>query len=164
VAPVVLLLLQTRWYVMNEEKTGTYPWSSATQIICRCQPNHTFNIINRWNRTMLNLCGIVASILKMAAGRNCSMSGINSGHYYLPTYQILMISNNVEFLPPHTMNYKTKHVKLNIWGESRYSGRISSSCSTSGTRRFTFVANPVICHEWGKDWNISVCTCMFSKN
>ena len=46
---------------------------------------------------MLNLCGIVASILKMATGRNCSMSGINSGHHYLPTYQILMILDNVEF-------------------------------------------------------------------
>jgi hypothetical protein len=32
----------------------------------------------------------------MATGRNFSMSG----HHYLPTYQILMISDNVEFLPP----------------------------------------------------------------
>jgi hypothetical protein len=32
-----------------------------------------------WNRTMLNFCGIVAAILKMATGRNFSMSGINSG-------------------------------------------------------------------------------------
>jgi hypothetical protein len=47
---------------------------------------------------MLNLCGIVAAILKMATGRNFSMSGMNSGHHYLPTYQILMISDNVEFL------------------------------------------------------------------
>jgi hypothetical protein len=131
----------------------------------------------RWNRTILNLCGIVVAILKMATGRNLSMSGIlknfyrspfskwppqyrtnstlsnfnaisyvgrlwspelipdidkflpvaifkmattiphkfkivrfqrpelipeaiNSGHHYLPTYQILMISDNVEFLPP----------------------------------------------------------------
>ena len=46
---------------------------------------------------MLNLCGIVVAILKMATGRNFSMSGINSGHHYLPTYQILMISDNVEF-------------------------------------------------------------------
>ena len=51
-----------------------------------------------WNRTMLNLCGIVVAILKMATGRNFSMSGINSGHPYLPTYQNLMISDNVEFL------------------------------------------------------------------
>jgi hypothetical protein len=49
---------------------------------------------------MLNLCGIVVAILKMVTGRNFSMSGINSGHHYLPTYQILMISDNVEFLPP----------------------------------------------------------------
>ena len=56
------------------------------------------NMKFRWNRTMLNLCGIVAAILKMAIGRHFSMSVINSGHHYLPTYQILMISNNVEFL------------------------------------------------------------------
>jgi hypothetical protein len=43
----------------------------------------------------LNVCGIVAAILKMATGRNFSMSGINSGHHYLPTYQILMILDNV---------------------------------------------------------------------
>jgi hypothetical protein len=43
---------------------------------------------------MLNLCGIVATILKMATGRNISMSG----HHYLPTYQILIISDNVIFL------------------------------------------------------------------
>ena len=34
---------------------------------------------------MLNFCGIVVAILKMATGRNFSMSGINSGHHYLPT-------------------------------------------------------------------------------
>jgi hypothetical protein len=45
----------------------------------------------------LNFCGIVVAILKMAAGRNFSMSGINAGHNYLPTYQILMISDNAEF-------------------------------------------------------------------
>jgi hypothetical protein len=45
---------------------------------------------------MLNLGGIVVAILKMATGRKFSMSG----HHYLPTYQILMISDNVEFLPP----------------------------------------------------------------
>ena len=45
---------------------------------------------------MLNLCGIVVAILKMATGRNFSMSGINSGHHSLPTYQILMISDNVD--------------------------------------------------------------------
>ena len=47
---------------------------------------------------MLNFCDIVVAILKMATGRHFSMSGINLGHHYLPTYQILMISDNVEFL------------------------------------------------------------------
>ena len=51
-----------------------------------------------WNRTMLNLYGIVAAILKMATARNFSMSGINSGHHNIPTYQILIISDNVEFV------------------------------------------------------------------
>jgi hypothetical protein len=37
---------------------------------------------------------------KWAIGKKFSMSGINSRHHYLPTYKILMISDNVEFLPP----------------------------------------------------------------
>jgi hypothetical protein len=45
---------------------------------------------------MMNLCGIVVAILKMATGRNFSILG----HHYLPTYQILMIPDIVEFLPP----------------------------------------------------------------
>jgi hypothetical protein len=36
------------------------------------------------NSTMLNLCGIVVAILKMATARNFSMSGIYSGHHNLP--------------------------------------------------------------------------------
>ena len=46
----------------------------------------------------VEICGIVVAILKMATGRNFSMSEINLGHHYLPTYQILMISDNAEFL------------------------------------------------------------------
>ena len=45
---------------------------------------------------MLNLCSIVVAILKMATGRNFSMSGINSGHHYLPTYEMALKSDNVE--------------------------------------------------------------------
>jgi putative Mn2+ efflux pump MntP len=51
-------------------------------------------------RTLMLITCIVVSILKMVIGINFSMSGINSEHHYLPTYQILMISDNVEFLPP----------------------------------------------------------------
>jgi 5-carboxymethyl-2-hydroxymuconate isomerase len=47
---------------------------------------------------MLNLCGFVVAILKMATGRNFSMSGINSGHHNLPTYEMALKSDNVEFV------------------------------------------------------------------
>ena len=58
---------------------------------------------------MLNFCGIVVAILKMATGRNFSMLGLNSGHHYLPTYPILMISGNVEFLLPFFIPYFGSH-------------------------------------------------------
>ena len=32
-----------------------------------------------------------------------------------------------------------------------YSGRVNSSCSTSGICRVTLVTNPMICHERGKN-------------
>jgi hypothetical protein len=47
---------------------------------------------------MLNLCGIVAAILKMATGRHFSMSEINSGHHNLPTYEMSLESDNAEFV------------------------------------------------------------------
>ena len=51
--------------------------------------------------------------------------------------------------------YKTKdrvtRTSLKTRGELRCSGRVSSSCSTSGTRRVNLVINPVISREWGKD-------------
>ena len=43
---------------------------------------------------MLNLYGIVMAILKMPTAKNFSMSG----HYYLPTYEMSLKSDNVEFL------------------------------------------------------------------
>jgi hypothetical protein len=47
---------------------------------------------------MLNLYGIVAAILKMATGRHFSMSEINLGHHNLPTYEMSLKSDNVEFV------------------------------------------------------------------
>ena len=47
---------------------------------------------------MLVFFGIVVAILKMETGRNFSMSGINSGHHNLPTYEISLKSSNVEFV------------------------------------------------------------------
>jgi hypothetical protein len=47
---------------------------------------------------MLNLCSIVVAILKMANDRNFSISGIYSGHHNLPTYEMSLKSDNVEFV------------------------------------------------------------------
>ena len=51
--------------------------------------------------------------------------------------------------------YKTKdrviRTSLKTGAELRYSGMVSSSCSTSDTRRVNLIANPVINHEWGND-------------
>jgi hypothetical protein len=91
------------------------PVSMRPLEIFRCQESIRDIIIYphmkcRWNWTMLNLCGIVVTILKMATGRNLSMSGINSGHHNLPTYQMALKSDNVEkFLAvaitiPHKFN------------------------------------------------------------
>jgi hypothetical protein len=43
-------------------------------------------------------CLIFVAILKMVTARNLSMSGINSGHYNLPTYEMSLKSDNVEFV------------------------------------------------------------------
>jgi len=55
----------------------------------------------------------------------------------------------------NTLNTKTKdrakRTPLKTGGELRCSGRVGSSCSTSGTRRVNLVINPVISREWGKE-------------
>ena len=43
-------------------------------------------------------CRVLAAILKMETGRNCSMSGINSGHHNLPINEMSLKSDNVEFV------------------------------------------------------------------
>jgi hypothetical protein len=47
---------------------------------------------------MLNFYRIVVAILKMEIGRNFSISGIYSGHHNLPTYEMSLKSNKVEFV------------------------------------------------------------------
>jgi hypothetical protein len=44
------------------------------------------------------MCGIVVIILKLVTDRNFSISGINLGHHNLPTYQMSLKSDNVEFV------------------------------------------------------------------
>jgi hypothetical protein len=74
--------------------------------------------------TILHKFNIVRfHILKMATGRNFSMLGINSGHHYLPTYTILIISDNVEFLPPifYTDSAQIQHCSISTsWIDSRH--------------------------------------------
>jgi hypothetical protein len=55
---------------------------------------------NTTQKTNVEFVRIVAAILKMATGSNFSMSGINSGHHNLPTYEMSLKSDNVEFLRP----------------------------------------------------------------
>jgi hypothetical protein len=54
--------------------------------------------------------------------------------------------------------YKTKdrvtRTPLKTGCELRCSGRVGSSCFTSGTRRVNLVTNPVISREWGKDQKV----------
>jgi hypothetical protein len=53
----------------------------------------------------------------------------------------------------HTYKIKDRVTRtpLKTGDEFRCSGRVSSSCSTSGTHRVNLVTNLVISREWGKD-------------
>jgi len=76
----------------------------------------------------------------------------------------------------HTYKAKDRvtRTSLKTRGELRCSGRVSSSCSTSDTRRVNLVTNLVISHERGKDrevlttsgtypWSITVNQVKLSK-
>jgi hypothetical protein len=47
---------------------------------------------------MLNFCGTAAAILKMTTVINFSMAGIYSGNYNLPTYEMSLKSDKIEFV------------------------------------------------------------------
>jgi hypothetical protein len=53
----------------------------------------------------------------------------------------------------HTHKTKDRETRtpLKTGGKLRCSGKVGSSCSTSGIRRVNLVTNPVVSHEWGKD-------------
>jgi hypothetical protein len=50
----------------------------------------------------------------------------------------------------HKTKARVTRTPLKTGGELGCSGRVSSSCSTSGTHRVNLVTNPVISQEWGK--------------
>ena len=66
-----------------------------------------------------------------------------------------LISETHRFAKIEKHAHKTKdRVTLILYktgGKLRSSGRVSSSYTTSGTRRVSLVTNPVISHELGKD-------------
>jgi hypothetical protein len=67
-------LLFSKWPPQyHKNSTLFFQWQESIQDII-IDPHIKF----WWYRTMLNFCGIVVAILKMATGRNCSMSRINS--------------------------------------------------------------------------------------
>jgi len=61
----------------------------------------------------------------------------------------------------HTYKPKNRVTRtpLNTGAELRWSWRVSSSCSTSDTRRVNLVTNSVITHERGKDREVFTTSC-----
>jgi len=51
----------------------------------------------------------------------------------------------------HKTRDRVTRIPLKTEVELRCSGRVGSSCSTSGNRRVNLLTNPVKSHEWGKD-------------
>jgi len=51
----------------------------------------------------------------------------------------------------HKSKDRVTRTQLKTGDELRYFGRVSSSCSTSGTHRVNLVTNSVVSHEWGMD-------------
>ena len=66
----------------------------------------------------------------------------------------------------HTHKTKDQVIRtpLKTGDELRCSGRVSSSCSTSGTHCVNLVTNPVISYEWGKDREVFTLMFVTSHN
>ena len=70
----------------------------------------------------------------------------------VPIFSILMnLKSRLVIGTSRTVGSAKKFVRITSGGELRCSGRVGSSCSTSGTRRVNLVTNPVISREWGQD-------------
>ena len=54
----------------------------------------------------------------------------------------------------HKIRDRETRTALISWSELRCSRRVSSLCSTDGTRSVTLITNPVVSHEWRKDSNV----------
>jgi hypothetical protein len=54
----------------------------------------------------------------------------------------------------HKTKVRVTRTPLKIGSKLMCSRRVIRSCSTSGTRCFNLVTNPVISHQWEKDWGV----------
>ena len=68
-------------------------------------------------------------------------------------WPIEKLQKDIQRYIKHTHKTKDQVTRnpLKTGGELRCSGRVCSSCSTSGTCHVTLITNPVISHEWGND-------------
>jgi hypothetical protein len=73
------------------------------------------------------------------------------GILLIPLDYVEVITSKVLRSPPWLTKDRVTRTPSKYGGELRFFGRVSSSCSTSGTRCVNLVTNPVISHEWGKD-------------
>jgi hypothetical protein len=75
------------------------------------------------------------------------------------TKRVIRIRKSKKNRQPNDQKDKQRSIKhtrfpLKTGRELRCSGRISSSCFISGTRRVNLVTNPVLSHERGKDLEV----------
>jgi hypothetical protein len=67
----------------------------------------------------------------------------------------LSICSNIPAAPAYGVHVYIFQLKRHSRACGSYQdGRVSSSCSISGTRRVDLVTNPVASHEWGKNWEV----------
>jgi hypothetical protein len=80
----------------------------------------------------------------------------NQGFQFNSTKPIKLTDKKRSTKHTHKTKDRVTRIPLKTGGELMWSGRESSSCSTSGTRRVTLVTNPVISHEWRKGLKVNM--------
>jgi hypothetical protein len=73
-----------------------------------------------------------------------------------------MANNDLQNITKKTKDWATR-TPINTGDELGTSAKISSSRSTSVTRRVTIVTNSVISHEWGKEQNVNNLSVWYTK-
>jgi hypothetical protein len=131
---------------MNEERTGN----------CLRQVEHIHDHL--WHRYFITVNPQIFSMHVMFMV--CRYYWDIVLHCYRKLKKNLQSNRKSEVYPPFLFCSKKyrllplDRVTLKTAGELRCSGMLSSSCSTSGTRGVNLITNPVISHEWGKDWEL----------